>query len=75
MKVILNWRLVLRHAWSVRLIVLAGLLSGLEATLPLFPMVLGVSSQALAGLTFMIVMTALVARFIAQQKVSGGDDA
>ena len=34
MKLVSDWRHVLRNAWSVRLIVLAALLSGLEVVLP-----------------------------------------
>jgi hypothetical protein len=30
-----NWRRVLRYAWSIRLMLFAGLLSGLELVLPL----------------------------------------
>ena len=31
-----NWREILLRAWSIRLIILAGLLSGIEVILPLF---------------------------------------
>lgn len=33
--VIPDWKSILRHAWSVRLMILAALLSGLEVALPL----------------------------------------
>ena len=36
MKLRSDWRLILRKAWSVRLIVLAALFSGLEVVVPLF---------------------------------------
>lgn len=71
-RVIPHWRRVLRYAWSVRLIVLAGVLTGLEAVLPLMPDLLPLRPEWLASLTFLIVMGALVARFIAQSNVSGG---
>ncbi len=35
MRLVDNWRRVLARAWSVRLIVLAALLSGIEGALPL----------------------------------------
>jgi len=35
MKLVANWRAVLRRAWSVRLMLAAGLLSGAEIALPL----------------------------------------
>lgn len=74
MKLIPDWRRVLRYAWSVRLIVLAGLLTGAEAVLPFFPELFGMTPQTWAALTFGVVAAALVARLIAQQSISGGDD-
>ena len=70
MKPIHNWRAVLRYGWSVRLIVLAGFLTGLEAILPLVPDILPIPIEWLAVSQFLIVMGALFARFIAQSKVS-----
>lgn len=35
MQLVPDWRHVLRKAWSVRLILLAGVLTGIEAVLPL----------------------------------------
>lgn len=71
MRLIPNWRKVLRHAWSVRLIVLAGVLTGCEAILPVVPNLVQVQPGVFAALTFAVVMLALVSRFIAQQKISG----
>lgn len=71
MRLVANWRRVLRYAWSVRLIILAGLLTGIEALLPLFPDLFGLSPGWLGTVTFLIVMAALVSRFVAQDSVSG----
>lgn len=71
MRIIPEWRRVLRYGWSVRLILLAGILTGLEAVLPLAPDLLPMPLEWLALSQFVIVMAALVARFIAQSKVSG----
>lgn len=66
-----DWRVVAVHAWSVRLMLVAALLSGLEMAMPLLldwhplPPLLG------AGLTFVVVGAALIARFIAQRRLSG----
>lgn len=65
MKLIDNWRDVIRKAWSMRLMILAALLSGVEIVLPLF-------SEALprglfAGLSFLAVAGAFVARILAQR--------
>ena len=71
MRLIPDWRLVLRYGWSVRLIVLAGVLTGLEAVLPLLPDFLPIPPRFFAVLTFVVVMGALVSRFVAQRKISG----
>lgn len=73
LRIIANWRAVLRYGWSVKLIILAGILTGLEAILPLVPDLLPawVPVEWLVAAQFLIVMSALVARFIAQEKVSG----
>lgn len=71
MSLVPNWRAVLMYAWSVRLLALAGILTGLEAILPLVPDLLDVSQGTLAAATFLIVMSALIARFVAQSTVSG----
>jgi hypothetical protein len=46
-----NWRGVLRCAWSIRLMILAGLLSGVEAILPLLDGVLPIPPGIFAVLT------------------------
>ena len=71
MRLVENWRLLLRRAWSVRLMLLAGVLSGAEVVLPL------VCADALpvgvfAGLSFAMTTGAMVARMVAQNGV--GDE-
>ena len=71
MKLASNWKRVLRHAWSVRLILVAGILSGIEAVLPLigaFP-VSETIQIAIAITTPVVVAAAFVARFVAQEKL------
>lgn len=76
MMLVPNWRKVLKHAWSVRLIVLAGLLTGCEGILPLLPVLLpSLTVQIVALVTFAVLAAAVISRFIAQEKVSGGDHA
>lgn len=65
-----NWRRVLRRAWSVRLILLAALLSGLEVALPLLNFEL-LPPGLLAGLSFATTAAAFVARLVAQSSLSG----
>jgi polyferredoxin len=69
-KVLWNWRQILRRAWSIRLILLAGMFSGLEVAFAVFadnpPIPRGVFAS-LSGLTTMI---ALIARIIAQKDIA-----
>ena len=66
MRLIDEWKAVLRHAWSIRLIAVAGLLTGIEAALPLFGFP---ASPWLAGTTLLVVTAAFIARLIAQGKL------
>lgn len=70
-RLIPKWRLMLRYAWSVRLIFVAGILAGAQAVLPFLTEI--IPPRILAVLTFVIVMGALVSQFIVQQKISGDD--
>ncbi len=67
MNLIPDWKIVARKAWSVRLMVLASILSGCEAVLPYAEFVLPRGSFAL--LSFVIVTLALLARFVAQRDI------
>jgi len=71
MQLVPNWRRVLRYAWSIRLILLAAVLSGLEIALPLLDGVIDIPRGWLAAACFAATMAALIARFIAQKSVSG----
>lgn len=64
-----NWRDVLRYAWSVRLIALAALLSGIEAALPLFTY--SFPRGVFAVLSLITTAAAFIARLIAQKNVEG----
>lgn len=63
-----DWKRILRKAWSVRLILLAGLLSGVEVALPFFEGRWPRGGFALAS--FVIANVALVARLVAQKGLS-----
>ena len=63
-----DWQEVLRRAWSIRLMVLAGLLSGVEVVLPLFADAL--PRGVFAAASGVVVMLAFVARLIAQRGLS-----
>jgi len=74
MRLVANWRAVLRRAWSIKLIILAGILSGAEIALPLIQDLLPIPRGVFAGLSFLATAAGLVARLVAQQSVSGGRD-
>ena len=67
MKLVQNWRQLLRRAWSVRLMLLAGLLSGAEVALPFFAHQL--PAGLFAALSAGTVGAALVARLVAQSSL------
>lgn len=71
MRLIDNWWQVLKHAWSIRLMLLAGILTGLEAAWPyldgLFPLPRGM----FAALSGFVSAAAIFARFVAQKPLSG----
>ena len=63
-----DWRQILRRAWSIRLMLIAGLLSGCEAVLPLVTDHLPWPRWASAALIAAVVAGAFVTRLLAQQR-------
>jgi hypothetical protein len=74
MRLLADWRRVLRRAWSIRLLIVAGFLSGCEVALPLIQDLLPIPRGAFAGLSGLTVCAAFVARLVAQQSISGDKD-
>lgn len=72
MTLIENWRTVLAKAWSMRLILLAGLLSGLEAAMPsissFFEPLDIIPAGTFAVLSVLVSAGAMIARVVAQPK-------
>lgn len=79
MKLIDNWRAVLIRAWSVRLIAIAALLTGIEALFGLMDArLMGLPDGIFAAVASAVSASALAARLIAQNgldKPKEGDDA
>lgn len=69
MQLLPDWRAVLRHAWSVRLIILAGLFSGVEVALPFLDGVLDVPAGVFAALSAVATCGAFITRIIAQKEL------
>ena len=66
-----NWHAVLTRAWSVRLMILAALFSGIETALSLLSAdMLGLPPGIFAALASMATSAALIARFVAQKGVT-----
>ena len=72
MNLLHNWRTVLRYAWSVRLMVIAAVLSGLEVALPFLDGVLDIQPGVLALASGLVTAAALIARIIAQSNIPEG---
>ena len=64
MRLLPDWQDILKKAWSIRLIILAGLLTGAEIVLPIFAQ--QIPQNLFATLSFAAVSAALVARLVAQ---------
>lgn len=67
MNAIPDWKRVAKKAWSVRLMLLAGFLSGCEAVVPMLGGYL--PRRTFAVVVFVVVMSALIARFTAQRSM------
>jgi len=72
MKLAANWRAVLRRAWSVRLMVVAAVLSGVEVALPLLHGVIGIPAGLFAGASGFCTAAAFAARLVAQRNLPEG---
>lgn len=71
MNLIADARTVFRKAWSVRLGILAGVFSGAEVIVPFFAD--SMPRNVFAVLSFVAVMGAVIARFVAQPKMRTGE--
>lgn len=67
MKLYTNWKEIIRKAWSIKFIILAGVLSATEVILPLFFDYFDRGTFAI--LSFIAVSGAFVSRLIAQKDV------
>lgn len=71
MRLVPNWRAVLRHAWSLRFSAIAAVLSGAEIVVSVFVDNPPMRRGTFAALAFAVTIAAAAARFVAQSKVSG----
>ncbi len=68
LRLVHDWKWILKRAWSVRFIILATILSGFEAALPYIGDAYPIPSGTFAALSGIATMAALAARMIAQRK-------
>ena len=68
MKLLTDWKRILKRAWSIRLLILAGALSGIEVVLPFFSD--AIPRGPFAVLSFLAVAGAFVARLVAQKELA-----
>jgi hypothetical protein len=73
MKLVAGWLHVLRKAWSVRLILLAGILSGLEVALPYLGDAYPIPTGVFAALSVLVTMAAFAMRIISQKEFRDGE--
>ena len=64
-----DWHLILKRAWSIRLMALAAILSAVEAALPFFEH--DIPSGWFALFSAVTVSGAFVARIVAQRNLNG----
>lgn len=62
-----NWRDILKKAWSIRFIILAGALSAFEIILPLF--IQDLPRGLFASLSFLATSGAFISRLIVQRNL------
>ncbi|SMC57030.1 hypothetical protein SAMN06297251_10436 [Fulvimarina manganoxydans] len=62
-----NWKSIAKRAWSIRLMLLAGVLSGAEVALPLLDGLLTIHPGLFAAASGLVTAAAFVARLIAQR--------
>lgn len=67
MRLIWNWRPVLKKAWSVRFLAFSILFSGVETALPYTHGILPIPNGVFAALSFAAVVAAGISRFVAQR--------
>lgn len=72
MKLIANWRGVLGYAWSIKLMLLAGIFSGLEFALPHMRSFFPLDDGVFSALSIVTIAGAFVARLIAQRNPQEG---
>lgn len=64
-----DWRGILRYAWSIRLLFLAGVLTAAEGLLPFFGVAFPLTDGQFAALQGVVIFAAFIARILAQRSL------
>lgn len=67
-----NWKTIIRKAWSIKFIILAGLLSAMEVILPLY--IEDMNRGLFAFLSFVATSGAFISRLVAQKSIKENDE-
>lgn len=70
MKLVSNWAVVLKHAWSLRIMAIAFVLTSAEAVLPFIAPEVHKRLWILAIANALIIPCAFVARLVAQERIT-----
>jgi hypothetical protein len=62
-----DWKFILQHAWSIRFMFLAFVLSGMEVMLPIIQPYVPLSPEILGGASGIAAGAAFIARLVAQR--------
>lgn len=68
MKLYTNWKEIVKKAWSIKFIILAGILSGVEVILPFFAE--SIPRGTFATLTLLSVSGAFISRIVVQRDLN-----
>lgn len=74
MRLLDNWREVFRKAWSIKFMLLAGLLSGVEVMMSILQPSNTLPPGVFAALAGVVTSLALVARLMAQNEADNDDE-
>lgn len=75
MKLLADWKAVMRKAWSIKFMIGAAMLSGIEVVMSILQPSNALPPGVFAALAGVVTSMALVARLLAQTEADKGNDA
>lgn len=68
MRLASDWRKIIKHSYSVKVLAFAAVLSGMEFVMPYFADAFADHPRIFAGIMFLVVAAAFFARIVAQHE-------